>query len=82
MYMYICIYREIDMYACVNSTLGQKSYKKKKRDKDQVISPTARRALFCSRTTPQPRGTLVEPWWNPRGTLSQGRPGALGAYLG
>ena len=48
------------------------------------MSPTACGALFGARTTPQPshhpaalaepRGTLVEPWWNPRGTLPQGRP--------
>ena len=46
--------------------------------KAQVISPTARGALFSARTTPQPaepRGTLAEPWWNPCGTLPQGRPG-------
>ena len=27
----------------------------------------------------EPRGTLVKPWWNPRGTLPQGRPGPLSA---
>ena len=31
--------------------------------------------LFSARTTPQPSQNLVEPWWNPRGTLPQGRPG-------
>ena len=38
-----------------------------------MISPTACGALFSARTHPaalaEPRGTLVEPWWNPGGTL-------------
>ena len=41
-----------------------------------MISPTACGARFSARTTPQPsqnlaepRGTLVEPWWNPGGPL-------------
>ena len=44
----------------------------------QVISPTACGALFSARTTPQPGRTswnLVEPSWNPDGTLPQGCPG-------
>ena len=50
----------------------------------QVISPTAR-GVLVARTTPQPSKNLVEPLWNPsgtlelswspRGTLPQGRPG-------
>ena len=49
--------------------------------------------LLCSaRTTPQPLQNLakpswnlvkpwwVEPWWNPRGALPQGRPGPPGAF--
>ena len=51
-----------------------------------MISPTACGALFSARPTPQslqnlvepwwnPGGTLVQPWCNPRGTLPQGRPG-------
>ena len=35
----------------------------------QVTSPTACGALA------EPHATLVEPWWNPGGTLPQGRPG-------
>ena len=41
-----------------------------------MISPAACGVLFSARTTPhhpaalaEPRGTLVEPWWNPGGTL-------------
>ena len=51
-----------------------------------MISPTDCGALCSARTTPQPSQSLVEPlwnpgepWWNPRGTLPQDRPGA---YLG
>ena len=40
----------------------------------QVITPTACGALFSARATPQPSQNLAEPWWNPRGTLPQGRP--------
>ena len=50
-----------------------------------MTAPTACCALFSARTTPKPQnlvepswnpgGTLVEPWSNPRGTLPQGRPG-------
>ena len=34
-----------------------------------MIPPTARGALFSARATPQPSQNLVEPWWNPGGTL-------------
>ena len=37
--------------------------------KAQVISPTACGALFSARTTLQPSQNLVEPSWNPGGTL-------------
>ena len=40
-----------------------------------MISPAACGALFSARTTPQPSQNFVEPRWNPRGTLPQGRPG-------
>ena len=39
------------------------------------MSPTACGALFSARTTQQPSQNLVELWWNPRGTLPQGRSG-------
>ena len=49
----------------------------------QVISPTARGALFSARTTPQPsQNLLVEPSWNPRGALPQGRPGPPRSLFG
>ena len=52
----------------------------------QVISPTACRAFFSARTTPQPSQNLVEPRWNPGGTLVEpylrAAPNHPGAYLG
>ena len=39
-----------------------------------VISPTACGALFSARTTPEPSQNLVEPWWNPGGTLPTSGP--------
>ena len=64
--------------------------KKKKERKEKknkaMISPTACGALFSARATPQPsrtlwnpRGNMVKPWWNPRGTSAPDHPGA---YLG
>ena len=44
---------------------------RKKKKKARVISPTARGALFNARLAAlaEPRGTLVEPSWNPGGLV-------------
>ena len=62
------------------------SFGRPSKKKAQVISPTARGALFSARTLAEPHGTLVEPWWNPGGTLVEpylrAAPDHPGAYLG
>ena len=52
-----------------------KKRERKKQQQAQVIFPTACGALFSARTTSQPSQNLVKAWWNPRGTVPQGRPG-------